>query len=452
MVKIKILEYKAFKNKKGKSVTCDLWVPFTIENAEGEIKKSCAVIDMSNLSYFVGKIPMLITSFLYFAAIVYAIDRSVSRDKFSIDGWSRILDVSMKLPCNELFSEKKEKLEQLLSYLTGDYWCLDFEDIRVNGLIKFKESTYFNKVSQVNLFSGGLDSLIGAIDYMTQNPDKQLFLASHYDSDMGGPLTDQRKLLELFNQKFAGRFLVFPKCNAVRVVSGLSQETTCRSRSLIFIAIAMQVATYRGVHLEVPENGSVSLNYPLSASRRSSCSTRTTHPVVIHMLNELLEDWGVQSVIVNPYEFDTKGEMVKKCSDQSFLFDCLPQSNSCGKRTRHQFFYDNRTATHCGHCMPCMYRKAALVGFKDLTTYGNTLQTLFLKRTQQVTDDFYAMLNFLKKEITDDEIKKELRIAKVNMLPNFELYVDLVKRTRCELRKMIDTEGTSAIKEYIGIQ
>ena len=37
----------------------------------------------------------------------------------------------------------------------------------------------------------------------------------------------------------------------------------------------------------------------------------------------------------------------------------------------HQFMYDNHSATHCGHCMPCMYRKAALIGNVDNTTYGN---------------------------------------------------------------------------------
>ena len=62
--------------------------------------------------------------------------------------------------------------------------------------------------------------------------------------------------------------------------------------------------------------------------------------------------------------------------------------------------YDNRQATHCGHCMPCMYRKGALIGEVDKTTYGNRFITLFNKKKDKVSQDFFAMLNFLKKEIT----------------------------------------------------
>lgn len=58
----------------------------------------------------------------------------------------------------------------------------------------------------------------------------------------------------------------------------------------------------------------------------------------------------------------------------------VTESNSCGKRNMHQHMYDNRQATHCGHCMPCMYRKASLIGEIDNTTYGNHFITLYKKR------------------------------------------------------------------------
>lgn len=101
--------------------------------------------------------------------------------------------------------------------------------------------------------------------------------------------------------------------------------------------------------------------------------------------------------------------------------------------------------------MPCMYRRASLIGFVDKTTYGNELDSLFKKRKLQLTDDFYAMLNFLKTDLTEEEIKRELLIAKVNELPNFEQYVDLVIRTRSELKALIASKGTNDIKRYIGL-
>jgi hypothetical protein len=46
---------------------------------------------------------------------------------------------------------------------------------------KFSNSQFEN----VSLFSGGLDSLIGIVDYFKANPSKKLLLVSHYDSNSG---------------------------------------------------------------------------------------------------------------------------------------------------------------------------------------------------------------------------------------------------------------------------
>lgn len=448
-MKIEVFDYKV--NKKGNKKSCNLIIPFSFALNTGEIIYSAAEIDMQKMSYFVGRIPAVATAFLYFSAIIYAIDRSISRKKHSIDGWSRELDVLIKIPRHEIFETKKEEISQLLSFLTGDYWTLSFQEEPNVQLNKYKDCDYFNGIDQVNLFSGGLDSLIGAIDFMSQFPNKKLFLAAHYDSGMSGPRTDQERILEHFCSKYKGQYIVFPIKHSVRIISHLSSETTCRSRSLMFIAIALQTAEYSKTKIVIPENGSVSLNYPLSPSRRSSCSTRTTHPVVLHQINNLFKSFNLQAQIENPYEYLTKGEMVRYCKDQPYLLNILADSNSCGKRSRHQFFYDNKNATHCGHCMPCIYRKAALVGYNDSTSYGNELDSLYRKRELQLTDDFFAMLNFLKADLTEEDIKKELRIAKVNELPNIEKYVDLVIRTRTELRNLIALDGSNDLKRYIGL-
>jgi hypothetical protein len=168
-------------------------------------------------------------------------------------------------------------------------------------------------------------------------------------------------------------------------------------------------------------------------------------------VKKLFENFGLLAEIDNPYEFMTKGEMVRDCKDQPYLLSILSDSNSCGKRTRRQFFYDNRHATHCGHCMPCMYREASLIGFADSTSYGNELDSLFRNKRLQLTDDFFAMLNFLKTDLTEEEIKRELRIAKVNELSHFEQYVNLVIRTRSELMALIASKGSNELKKYIGL-
>lgn len=53
--------------------------------------------------------------------------------------------------------------------------------------------------------------------------------------------------------------------------------------------------------------------------------------------------------------------------------------------------------------------------------------------------------------MTEEDIKRELRIAKVNELPDFERYVDLVFKTRSELKALIVTKGSNELKRYIGL-
>ena len=445
-MKIKVGTYKTKRKSK---FDTRLTIPIRIEDANGNVTSTSAVVQLTPMAYFWGKTPSVVFSLLYLSAIVYAIDRSVSRHIHSIDGWSREFDVDINLPEHELFQPLEMSISKMLSFLTGDYWDCHFLGEAKVRYGKYSNTDYFDGITQVNLFSGGMDSLIGAIDYMTDHPDGKLFLASHYDSNMSAR-PEQNKLKELFAQKFTKQFCFI---QAVMIDPGLSIENSCRSRSLMFISIALIVASYSNCDVVVPENGSVSLNYPLSASRRSSCSTRTTHPVFLKQLNDLVALLGLSSRIDNPYVKMTKGEMVQYCSDKSYLLQIVSESNSCGKKSKRQFFNDNSLATHCGHCMPCMYRRAALIGENDPTTYGNRFITLYnlksLNNKNSLPNDFFAMLEFLKKDLTREEIKKELRIAGMAGFGDLDEYVDLVVRTRAELGAMIRDDNNSTILSYL---
>lgn len=443
-MKIRVTDYRISRQKKEVYVK----IFFEIDYPDGMRKNKCTV-DISRIGYFIGKVPNCVTSFLLLSAMAYTIDRSVNRERYSEDGWSRLFDVDFILPEAETYMANKTQIEGLLSYLTGDYWTCSFASVPLVGIPQWGESHCFDDVKQVNLFSGGMDSLIGAIDSMEHVTNGTIFFASHNDGSMGGPKVDQYRLLSHFRRDYPGKFKTFGA--PIRIAPDYSYDSTCRSRSLMFIAIALQVAVYRSIDIVIPENGSVSLNYPLSPSRRASCSTRTTHPVMLMKLKELLTSMGVQIRIINPYEFMTKGEMVNACANQAYLLDVLSNSNSCGKRARKQFFNDNRQATHCGRCMPCMCRKAALVGYQDRTNYGTSINRLFRARVGDSSDDFYAMINFLKRDLTDQAIARELRIAGMGRMEHLDGYVQLVKRTREELKRLIKTEGSAEVKSYIGL-
>lgn len=443
-MKINVLAYRTVQYSK-KDIR--LFVDLRVHSTKSEVWETSCVVQLVPIAYFQGKVTDEAYGLLFLSAIVYAIDRSVSRHKYSIDGWSREFDVEILLPKHKIFQENKNQIDKMLSFLTGDYWNCQFVDEGVIRYPKFKMTTFYDGITQVNLFSGGLDSLIGAIDYLERNPEGHLYLSSHYDKFMSGPKTDQKRVYRALKEKYANHALRYG--SPIMISPSESIETSCRSRSFIFLSLATIVAEYAGCSVAVPENGSVSLNYPLSPSRRASCSTRTTHPLFIMRFQDLIKQLGLKPKVFNPYEFYTKGEMVQNCANKSFLLDILPLSNSCGKRSMHQQMYDHRNATHCAHCMPCMYRKAALVGESDKTTYGNSLERIFNKRKWAVSKDFFAMLNFLKTPLSKEDIRKELSIAGMGSFPNIEKYVELVIRTRSELSKMLHSENSNMINKYM---
>ena len=144
-----------------------------------------------------------------------------------------------------------------------------------------------------------------------------------------------------------------------------------RARSIIFLAYGVLVATalqhYKDDHnvdLYMCENGLISINPPLTPTRLGSLSTRTTHPVFVRMFQELLDAAALKITVKNPYQFKTKGEMLRDCRDQAFLAKHAAKTTSCGRYARNGW-------EHCGRCLPCLIRRTAFRarGNLDKTAY-----------------------------------------------------------------------------------
>jgi hypothetical protein len=164
----------------------------------------------------------------------------------------------------------------------------------------------------------------------------------------------------------------FPK-NFIRGVAG---EDTTRGRSFLFFAAGVAAGTglSGSFSLLVPENGLIALNVPLDPLRLGSLSTRTTHPFYMARWNELIQRLGITGGVRNPFWDKTKGEMTKGCSNQALLGKLLPQSLSCSSPTKGR--WKGRGVEHCGYCLPCLIRRAAVKAAlaKDETLY--TLEDL----------------------------------------------------------------------------
>lgn len=398
--------------------------------------------------------------FFLVSAIVYGVDNLLSRAIYSNDGWTR--DIEVEFPVNNLVAwrGKEEKLKQILDFLTGDNWQITFREIenvelyqpRTNRrkIPRYEKDT----IASVSLFSGGLDSLIGVIDELEKlSNDERILLVSHFDSKSPGPNGDQRKLLRDLKVQYPNKiYWVQSKLALSRKDNDgnrVSIENNYRSRSLFFIGLGCYLSTIDD--LIIPENGTISINYPLTPSRVSSLSTRTTHPYVLKNTQELLIDLGLLTRIHNPYTFKTKGEMFVECSNQTFLQSVFQKSVSCGKRGRKQNWEVKVGIQECGICMPCIYRRAALnnAGLDNENHYGN-----FITRadSRSYSKDLPALINYLRKDISLEKMKRDLLVNGNISIDNLEQYANMVLRSKQEVLKLFRDKGNRFVKSELGIR
>ncbi len=406
------------------------------------------------------------TSFDMFlvSSIVYGIDNLFDRYFYSIDGWARDFEVVLPVRNIEQWKNNKTILVDCLTFLTGDYWQIEFTEIALEYLYyprknrrKSKIPLYDkNKYQFASLFSGGLDSLVGAVDLLEQlESSKKILLISHFDSNSVGPNSDQEKLIKYLKTNYTNKIdwlqSTITLSNKDDQSNYVNKDSNYRSRSILFLGIANYlINTIQNVNsLIIPENGTISLNYPLTLSRSSSLSTRTTHPYFLNKLNELFCKIGINTNIVNPYFDKTKGELIDGCRNQNILEGIYHESVSCGKRGRRQYWDIKVETNHCGICMPCIYRRAALSKVNwDNQLYGNNL--LDVKNFDDYKD-LPALIDYLNTNLSKEAIMRNLLINGSLPLDSLETYANLIIRSRAELKDWITLKGNNEIKRMLSL-
>jgi 7-cyano-7-deazaguanine synthase in queuosine biosynthesis len=201
------------------------------------------------------------------------------------------------------------------------------------------------------LFSGGLDSLIGAMNLVAAK--RRPFIISQASPKEGTVQAYLADRLGLKDHCFEGRVIERGR---------EPYEPSSWARSLLFFAYGTLAASSLGGELIVPENGLISINPPLTRRRVGSLSTRTTHPHFVSSLQAVLNAVGLGVTLGNPYATQTKGEMLAQCQDPQ-ITKLAHLSYSCGK--------GKRLNQQCGVCVPCLIRRAAFhaAGLRDRTPY-----------------------------------------------------------------------------------
>lgn len=341
---------------------------------------------------------------LVLAAHVYAADTRIARITESQDGWTREIRLIVPVSDPRKWTEAAPIFMRMLNFLTGDKWSLVFRSRPHNATCICR--THCGRLFRapfdyISLFSGGLDSLIGAIDTLEKGYHP-LFISHASDSITSDAQT--RLFAKLKSHYPRTKFehlrlwMKFPN----EFIAGISSENTTRGRSFLFFALGVFAASGLGHHfsLKVPENGLIAINVPLHPLRLGALSTRTTHPFYIARWNEALNSLGINGCIENPYWNKTKGEMITECANLHLLEEILSSSLSCSSPTKGRWL--GIGSQHCGYCVPCIVRRSAIHAspLRDTTTYtsGNLLDRVLDTRKAEGEQlrSFQIAINRLK--------------------------------------------------------
>lgn len=293
--------------------------------------------------------------FLTIAMSVIAADNAGHRGT-SPDGWTRQLDLEIAVADPDFWNSCRLELEAMLGFLSTDRWSCKFI---AGGFQPVPPSKILRPdVDCVALLSGGLDSLVGAIDLAAIG--RSPHLVSHIVRG------DAAKQID-FASKIGGG-LPHLQLNHCVDVPNPDNPQTQRARSLVFVAYGVLLGTSTAqyhsggtVDIFICENGFVAINPALTPGRIGSLSTRTAHPIYLAMLQKLFDRADLRIKIANPYRAKTKGEMLRECRDQGTLLSLAAQSTSCGRFLLNKY-------THCGRCVPCQIRRASFLAWRKIDT------------------------------------------------------------------------------------
>lgn len=365
--------------------------------------------------------------FVRIASAVLSADRSVRRSG-RLSAWNRReIAITVDVTAVQPWEDVRDEFEALLGFLTGDIWHLAFVERR--GTPEQVAARAIG-ASRIVLFSGGADSGAGALLSANElHGSATHALVSHYSDNNLSPL--QRDLARTTETLFPGTLADHIRVHHSRgrkTANGkyYQKDDSTRSRSLLFLAFGLAVASVSRSPLWIPENGYASINPPLSPNRRGSLSTKTTHPAFLQGLSTILLKVGAHGDIVNPFANATKGEMfrqVKEVIGSGAASEYLSSTTSCSHTGAKSFGISRRA--QCGVCFGCLLRKASFIasGIADHSEYidpGRSEQVANWLKTKSVET---AMRDFLRTDLREKDlalmqIPNNIRLADVAELCN----------------------------------
>lgn len=291
-------------------------------------------------------------------------DRSVRR--LHGRGWARRLQ--LKIPVYELATWRQSdvavSLIDVLQYLTGDSWQIDFVKRRKKPECT-GQAPLFASPSRPRAFipfSRGLDSYAQS-ELLTVNSSEREVIRVHLKASRG-----ERSMKSLGQ---AAKQQLTPVPVAANVNEPKHAEQSYRTRPFLYDSLAAYAAVLsKGGVVVIPENGQGSLGGSL-IRMGSEAPHRSCHPGFTTRLSRLLACLtGEQISFEHPALFQTKGQVLSALLKVQSASDAwLLKHPSCSYDARHA--HRNHKQVHCGVCGNCLLRRMSVhaAGIADPTPY-----------------------------------------------------------------------------------
>ena len=314
------------------------------------------------------------------ASAVFGSDRLAPRPngfKARSLNWARQLHLELPVRNPDLWNERTtiDNLRDVLEELTGDLWSFEFYYSVPAPTVS--QLRFRLKPQPVALFSGGLDSLAGALDLLVHEKHPGLRLVSvssnsHIRNVQTATFHALREKtganLEQFQFQINHRRPTFPsgvdKTSASEHIASKrnlkEQGRRQRARAFFYFVIATILARRTQTdRIYILENGVTSLNLPINPVLSSTRVTRTTHPLVLIAFERFIRailNWPAFRVEL-PYLLRTKAELVAPYAKD--YRDLIEGTVSCARVLNGPL---------CGTCTACLLRRQVLwsVGLGEL--------------------------------------------------------------------------------------
>lgn len=392
-----------------------------------------------------GNANSLENDLLNLASGIYASDLAVRRDER--EHYVRNIELTVDVINYHAFERIREKLEYALFVVSRDNWTLKFTPLKGDSVSNLE---WGNKEGAVLLFSGGIDSMCAAADFLERNIP--LVLVSH--NTQGNKIIDEcqenvynllgsyyKKNIKHIHLKVFGRKhgeYDFPE----------ERENTQRTRSFLFLSLAALVTRRFGYNkvLFMAENGQFAIHLPLNQARVGPFSTHTADPEFVELMQDILRTLlsNPDFQIFNPYLYKTKAEVFailpKKLQKEVYV------SASCWMISR---IPGNK---HCGYCIPCITRRIALE-YNDinLNEYAHDIFRMDIESLNEDDDKKRNLVDYLE---FVSKFKKVTDINKNELMMEFpELYNSALDRdSALKLYERVAKQSFHVFKKYPQIQ